>query len=81
MKQYLLTEPIFKRLSKRYGLLKCHYCGELLKPKETISKIESNNSNISITTRIMKNQEVVSVSHGKGKKYYHKECYEKLFID
>jgi|GEM_PF-5389167 len=84
MKQYLLTEPIFKRLIKKYGSLRCHYCGDLIKPKEIVWKIKFNGSNVLTTIRVIKNhQVVVSIPYGhNGKvKHYHSEYYEKLFID
>jgi hypothetical protein len=74
--------PLFKRLSKRYGEpLRCNYCGQIITPKEIISKIQSNNSDISVAIKIMKNQTVVSMTTKHGTKHYHSECYEKLFID
>lgn len=37
MRQYLLTESCFKRLTTRFNdSLKCHFCGEPLTPNQTI---------------------------------------------
>lgn len=61
MREYILTEPIFKRLSKRFGSPICCYCGKSLKIND---KIVSN----------------IAGRYGKTKRY-HKQCYEKLFIN
>lgn len=36
MNEYVLTEVIFKRLSKRYGRLICCYCGKPLKKGDEV---------------------------------------------
>jgi hypothetical protein len=68
MKEYVLTEHSFKILLKRCNPLICHHYGEPLKP----------------------NDKIVSIFHGfkgskrfhsKFSKRYHKEYYEKLFIN
>jgi hypothetical protein len=60
MKEYVLTENLFKKLSTRCNPLICHHCLEFLKP----------------------NDKIVSNGHVcESSKRYHKECYEKLFIN
>ena len=59
MKQYLLTENLFKKLSTRCNPLICYHCKNPLKI----------------------NDKIVSSAPARPSKRYHKECYEKLFID
>ena len=68
MKQYLLTENLFKKLSTRCNSLICYHCKELLKPND---KIVSISHDVKDSKRY----------HAKFSRRYHKTCYEKLFID
>jgi|YelNatPaOPRAMG01_1025707.scaffolds.fasta_scaffold49485_3 hypothetical protein len=77
MKQYVLTKTVFSRLTKRHGTLICFYCGQPIQPIEKEWKFTFTNGLLKIT--LIKNPEVISISHGnRGKvKHYHRECYEK----
>jgi hypothetical protein len=68
MKEYLLTERSFKILSKRCFPLLCYRCGKPLKPNDQI-------------VAIFHGFKGSKRFHGKFSKHYHKECYEKLFIN
>jgi len=65
MKEYVLTENLFKKLSTRCNPLICYHCGETLKPNDKI---------VSIFHAFKGSKRF----HGKFSKHYHKECYEKL---
>ena len=78
MKTYVLTEPIFNRLKQKLGGQppKCHFCGEILTPEQKYLEFEWNNDFIKIT--LVRNPEIVSISHYGGHvKHYHKKCFEK----
>jgi|YelNatPaOPRAMG01_1025707.scaffolds.fasta_scaffold54057_3 hypothetical protein len=80
MKQYVLTMPIFKRLTKRHGEpLKCAFCGEPIKPIIKHWKFKFGNKNVLLNITLVKNPEVVSLAYGNhgNVKHYHSECYEK----
>jgi hypothetical protein len=78
MRQYILTMPIFKRLTKRFGEpLICAFCGKPIIPIEKEWKFTFDNGSLEI--RLIKNPQVVSMAYSNGGmvKLYHKECYEK----